>query len=185
MLLQHALQLCRKHLTIKQVQLKFQKMSIEFMKRMDPDLPLHYFTSAHDHFLRGPLPDFDQPKREEIVLYSKTSSSSWPTGKSYNWMCKYGNTRYSTQVEFHKVPIDLSPPHSADINSVDHSYFWESFRYMLYAPWKWLCPLWDASIINNINFFGKSFTSYMTTYQAQILDFLFHYLFRFFVRERL
>ena len=49
-----------KHFTVKQVQLEFRKMSMEFMKRMDPDLQFFYFTSAHDRFYEGTLPDFDQ-----------------------------------------------------------------------------------------------------------------------------
>lgn len=53
-----------KHFTVKQVQLEFRKMSMEFMKRMDPDLPFYYFTSAHDRFLEGAT----QTKREEIIL---------------------------------------------------------------------------------------------------------------------
>ena len=54
-----------KHFTVKQVQLDFRKMSMEFMNRMDPDLQFFYFTSAHDRFYEGTLPDFDQPRPRE------------------------------------------------------------------------------------------------------------------------
>lgn len=44
--------------TVKQVQLEFWKMSMEYMKRIDIDLQFYYFISMHDRFHTGPLPDF-------------------------------------------------------------------------------------------------------------------------------
>ena len=54
-----------KHFTLRQVQLEFRKMSMEFLKRMDPDLPFYYFSSARDHFHEVPLPDFIQLRPRE------------------------------------------------------------------------------------------------------------------------
>ena len=34
---------------------------IEFMKRMNPDLPFYYYTSAHTRFYEGVMPDFSVP----------------------------------------------------------------------------------------------------------------------------
>ena len=42
-----------KHFTVEQVQFEFRKLSIEFMNRMDPDLPFYYYTAAHDRFQEG------------------------------------------------------------------------------------------------------------------------------------
>ena len=39
-----------KHFTVEQVQFEFRKLSIEFMKRMDPDFSFYYYTAAHNLF---------------------------------------------------------------------------------------------------------------------------------------
>ena len=54
-----------KHFTVKQVQFEFRKLCLEFTKRLDPDLLFFYFTSSHDRFQEGPLPDFYQPRPRE------------------------------------------------------------------------------------------------------------------------
>ena len=41
-----------KHFTVRQVQLEFRKLSMEFLKIMDP---FYYFTSAHDRFQEAPF----------------------------------------------------------------------------------------------------------------------------------
>ena len=33
-------------------------MTNEFMKRLDPDLPFYYYTSAHSRFYEGVMPNF-------------------------------------------------------------------------------------------------------------------------------
>ena len=95
---------------------------------MDPDLPFYYFTSAHDYFLEGPLPDFDQPRPREKKSSRNPRQQRVPrrdqlgsliTGRAS--MVTPGTL--STRVKFHKVPIYLPPPPDADINRVDHSYF--------------------------------------------------------------
>ena len=35
-------------------------MTVEFLKRLDPDLPFYYHTS-NVRFYEGPLPGFDEP----------------------------------------------------------------------------------------------------------------------------
>ena len=116
-----------KHFTVRQVQLEFRKMSLEFMKRMDPDLHFYYFTSAHDCFHEGPLPDFDQPRpREkkssqnprEMRVPQRDQLGSLITGRAS--MVTPG--ALSTRVKFHQVPVDLPPPPGEAIHMIDHSY---------------------------------------------------------------
>ena len=91
-----------KHFTVKQVQLEFRKMSMEFMKRMDPDLPFYYFTSAHDRFHEGPLPDFDQPRpREKSSCNPRYQGVPRRDQLGSLVTCHYGDTRhfiYKSQV---------------------------------------------------------------------------------------
>ena len=89
-----------KHFTVKQVQYEFRKLCLEFMKRTDPDLPYFYFTSAHDRFQEGSLPDFDQPSRTSMVTPGSLS----------------------VRARFHQVPIELPPPPATDIHTYEHSY---------------------------------------------------------------
>ena len=114
-----------KHFTVKQVQLEFRKMSMEFMKRMDPDLQFFYFTSAHDRFYEGSLPDFDQPREKKsshnprhLRAPCRDNLGSLVTGRAS--MVTPGTL--STRVQFHNVPINLPPPPGADVNMTDHSY---------------------------------------------------------------
>ena len=46
--------------TAKQVQYGFRNVTLEFVKRLNPDLPFYYHTSSHTRYSEGPLPDFNQ-----------------------------------------------------------------------------------------------------------------------------
>lgn len=39
---------------------------LEFLKRMDPDLPFFYHTSKHSHFYEGLMPDFNVKPAKKI-----------------------------------------------------------------------------------------------------------------------
>ena len=41
--------------TTKQVKFGFRKVSLEFEKRLDPQLPFYYHTSTHTRFSEGPI----------------------------------------------------------------------------------------------------------------------------------
>ena len=41
--------------TAKQVQYGFRKVALEFVKRLDPDLPFYYHSSSHTRYSEGPL----------------------------------------------------------------------------------------------------------------------------------
>ena len=47
--------------TTKQVGFNIRKAYGEFTKRLDPDLPFYYYTSAHTRYYEGPLPSFNTP----------------------------------------------------------------------------------------------------------------------------
>ena len=44
-----------------QVLYGWRKVTSEFMKRLDPDLPFFYFTSSHTRFYEGEMPKFSEP----------------------------------------------------------------------------------------------------------------------------
>ena len=46
--------------TTKQVKLGFRKVTLEMEKRLDPDLPFYYHTSAHTRFCEGTLSAFNE-----------------------------------------------------------------------------------------------------------------------------
>lgn len=103
-----------KHFTVKQVQYTYRKLSLEFIKRMDPELPFYYFTAAHDRFNEGPLPGFDQPRPREKQSrnprhQSPLSRSAWKPG---NWSSHHGDTRatvYKGTVSPHTRRTSTSP----------------------------------------------------------------------------
>ena len=97
---------------------------MEYVKRIDPDLPFYYFALAHDRFHERPLPDFDQPRPRE-----KKSSQNPPNprrdhlGTLITGCASMVTLRaLSTRVNFHQVPVDLPPPPGEAIHMVDHSY---------------------------------------------------------------
>ena len=115
-----------KHFTVKQVQYEFRKLCLEFMKRTDPDLPYFYFTSAHDRFQEGSLPDFDQPRPREkksrnprhMRVPQRHQLSTFVPGRTS--MVTPGSL--SVRARFHQVPIELPPPPATDIHTYEHSY---------------------------------------------------------------
>ena len=42
-----------------QVLYGWRRVTHEFVKRIDPDLPFYYYTSAHSRFYEGEMPDFE------------------------------------------------------------------------------------------------------------------------------
>lgn len=112
-----------KHFTVKHA---YRKVCIEFIKRMDPDLPYYYYTASHDRFHEGPLPGFDQPRPRE-------KRSNNPRHQRVPHRDQVGSLvsgratmvipgQLSTRVQFHHTPVELSPPPGVDSSVVDHSY---------------------------------------------------------------
>lgn len=96
----------------------WRKVTEEFVKRMDPDLPFYYHTSKHSRFYEGLMPDFSikpakRPKplpRFELLGTNDRISFS-VRGES------------SVRAKFHNVPINLPPPPSTHNPCThEHSY---------------------------------------------------------------
>ena len=109
--------------TVKQVQYGFRKVCLEFMKRLDPDLPYFYHTSSHTRFSEGKLPDFSQssnkarkrkpkrvPRREQPAAFTLRRATLPVHGS------------LSVRTQFHNRPIELPPPPSTLQHLSEHSY---------------------------------------------------------------
>ena len=110
--------------TTKQVKLGFRKVTLEMEKRLDPDLPFYYHTSAHTRFCEGTLPAFNEastrskrkgkhlPRRE--LLHSHAFSARRAT------LPVHGSL--TVRAQFHNRPINLPPPPTGPIVILEHSY---------------------------------------------------------------
>ena len=94
---------------------------MEFLKRLDPKLPFHYYTST-DRFYEGPLPSFDEPltttrelrrpPRRELVHSQCGRMASYATRGSV-----------SIRATYHAGPVELPPvPASFSVFRDEHSY---------------------------------------------------------------
>ena len=107
---------------MKQVQMGFRKVTLEFVKRMDPELPFYYHTSTHTRYNEGPLPDFNstinQPKRKGKRAPRRDISTAMFARRAS--LPVHGTLSVRTQ--FHNQPIDLPPLRSSNIHIHEHSY---------------------------------------------------------------
>lgn len=99
----------------------WRKVTSEFMKRLDPELPFYYFTSSHSRFYEGEMPEFSEPApkprrprrapRREL-LGSNARVTYAVRGKQ------------SVRSTFHNIPVNLPPPPSTAAHFLhEHSYF--------------------------------------------------------------
>ena len=104
-----------------QVMFGWRKVCVEFRKKIDPDLPFHYFTSAHNRYYEDVMPDFSTkplkpkkctrlPMREMIGQNVGRLATIAVRGKG------------SMRATFHKQPIDLPPVPQQQQPQVEHSY---------------------------------------------------------------
>lgn len=110
-----------KNFTLKQVQIGWRKICLEFEKRSDPSLPFYYFTSSHDRFYEGERPSFDtQPRKSKKVqrlpavesgVVFKSGRASMPLNRSLN-----------VRAQFHNPPMSCPPPPSVPVHLAEHSY---------------------------------------------------------------
>ena len=110
-----------KNFTLKQVQVGWRKICLEFEKRINPDLPFFYYTSSHDRFYEGERPSFDvqtarrkRDKRLPVVESSmvfKSGRASMPLNRSLN-----------VRAQFHNPPMSCPPPPSMPVHVAEHSY---------------------------------------------------------------
>lgn len=94
------------HFTVRQVRYNWRKACCEFLKRLDPELPLYYYTSSHDRFYEGDLPLFDLPAE------SKRNPTNQRTRRRDRLsQMVYGRATLpepgarSTRMQYHNVPI--------------------------------------------------------------------------------
>ena len=98
----------------------WRKVTKEFVKRMDPDLPFYYSTSAHCRFYIGELPDVNTkstnpPSPKHLTLYELLQTNKRVTFAVHQ--------SASIHAIFHNFAIDLPPP-PGTYNQVlhEHSY---------------------------------------------------------------
>ena len=91
-------------------------MTIEFLRRMDPDLPFYYYTSPKSRYYEGELPDFS--------IASKSKPSRPPQREllgSTGHVTLTARGKGTLKTRFHKHPIDLPPPPGSSV-VFEHSY---------------------------------------------------------------
>ena len=90
-----------------QVYYGWRKVTEEFVKRMDPELPFYYHTSSKCRFYEGLMPDFSQKpvnkKTKRLPRFEMLGDNS-----SRITMSLRGNT--SIRTKFHNAPLNLPPP---------------------------------------------------------------------------
>ena len=79
----------------------WRKVTNEFLKRMDPDLPFYYHTSTHTRFYEGVMPTFDtnpskRPQKKRIPRYELLWTNNRVT-----------MAVRSARAQFHNVPLEL------------------------------------------------------------------------------
>ena len=98
----------------------WRKVTHEFLKRMDPDLPFYYHTSTHTRFYEGVMPAFDtkpskKPREKRIPRYELLGTNDRVT------MAVRGAS--SVRTKFHNVPLELPPPPGiSNLFTYEHSY---------------------------------------------------------------
>ena len=104
----------------------WRKVTHEFLKRLDPDLPFYYHTSTHSRFYEGSMPDFDtkprkKPKQKRIPRYEIL-------GANERVSVAVRGTK-TVRTKFHNMPVDLpSPPGMNDVLLHEHTYARHSYK---------------------------------------------------------
>ena len=118
----HKLHFLRKHLNgcFYQVFYGWRKVTNEFMKRLDPDLPFYYYTSTHTRFYEGQMPEFSESSSRPRRL--KRAPRRELLGASQRVTHTVRGSR-SIRSTFHNIPVDLPPPPSTAARFLcEHSY---------------------------------------------------------------
>ena len=101
-----------------QVLFGWRKVTYEFVKRMDPDLPFYYHTSTHNRFYEGDMPDFNTkpkktPQPRRTPRYELLGADSRVTFAVRNSV--------SIRAMFHNTPVELPPP-PGTYNQLQHEH---------------------------------------------------------------
>ena len=109
--------------TVKQAQIAWRKVCIEFEKRIDDSLPFYYFTSSHDRFYEVSRPSFDTPpERKKKLRRLPRSEQAAPSSLSSGRATLPVRGTLTIRPRFHKHPVHVPPPSSTHIHTVEHSY---------------------------------------------------------------
>ena len=108
--------------TVKQAQIGWRKVCIEFEKRIDDKLPYYYFTSAHDRFYEGERPSFDQPSDRKHPSRLPRSEQAAITSLASGRATLPVRQTSLLRATFHKKAVSVPPPSTVQIHTVDHSY---------------------------------------------------------------
>ena len=109
-----------KNFTLKQVQIGWRKICLEFEKRTNPELPFYYYTSRHDRFYEGERPSFDaQPARQKTKRLPVVESSVvFRSGRATMPL----NRTLNARARFHNPPSSCPPPPDILVHESEHSY---------------------------------------------------------------
>ena len=105
-----------------QVWYGWRKVTIEFRKRLDPDLPFYYYTSAHSRYYDDVLPSFNTKSTGKQRSIRRAPQRELLTSSHRVTMTVRGSK--SLRTTFHNLPVDLPPPPNALNAHVrsEHSY---------------------------------------------------------------
>lgn len=94
---------------------------MEFRKKIDPDLPFYYYTSAHDRYYEDVMPDFSTkpPKPKKSTRVPQRELIGQNVGRLATIAVR---GKGSMRATFHKQPIDLPPVCPQQQLQVEHSY---------------------------------------------------------------
>ena len=106
--------------TTKQVFYSFRKVTLEFTKRLDPDLPFYYHTSSHTRYHEGPLANFNEATGKKQKLGRAPRREVRAAFASRRAMLPVQGS-LSIRTQFHNRPLDLPPPPATNTQT-EHSY---------------------------------------------------------------
>ncbi len=112
------------HFTCKAVMVEWRKICSEYSKRIDRDLPYHYFTSSHDRFFEGDRPSFDKYSKPTSNPRSQKIRAREKPGIGQTTLIEAGAR--SIRRKYHMSPIDLPPLPTITLGetvTAEHSYY--------------------------------------------------------------
>ena len=93
---------------------------MEFLKRLDPDLPFYYYTSRGSRFREGNMPDFSIPASHPRQPRRPPRREILGANEHVSFVVRGAG---SIRTKFHNVPVDLPPPPMSEMQvRSEHSY---------------------------------------------------------------
>ncbi len=114
------------HFTCKAVMYEWRKVCTEFSKRLDKDLPFHYYTTKHERFYEGERPSFDKfVKPKSNPRQQRVRRREQPGNLAVGRATLINPGSKSVRRQFHNLPVELPPPPGSNIQDIiasEHSY---------------------------------------------------------------